>query len=655
VSPEVAWVTLVPGHGPHPKPDEWVTVYGGKSIEGRDFYYLAKAEQASHFESYVALTDMTVGEKRRYWVRYPGSTPIVHDVELAAILGAAAPASPGPQFPPPGDASRGANGERYVVVHSATGPASGAHPEPTDRVLFDVVATGRDGAFVDLGIKLGTVTLADVPVPAVIDALRDTAAGEMRYVWTTHAGKPLWLRIWLYSVEKRTQLVPPPDVLRPPLAATHGERLDYVVLAPGHDEPPDLADEVTLDYAVWTSSGRTIESHAGPQLARDLVPAFAAQVAAMRTGEHRRIWFTPAAAGYYSENGRGATADVKLIAIKRNVQLLPGGLAIARAQGGLAITRGSIHAPLPVGVKSLDALGLDRGIVTLTGDNYCDVATTATIPLAQLEALVEGAAAEQALAAAKYTDAVAGLAKAVALAPELDELHRRLAIAYVRAGRRQEALAALAAHATVNPVWTYWRVTEDPELAPLAAEPELAPLRARVRGKIDVEKMPVMIDPSGQYVAVPIFEASWGSGDGELRIEVLDLRTNATVATIPRVTWTIDPSAPQMVREVARRKAQVEAMLDDLGFAAPKGLEAASTRGDRMHSVTTLAKAGLVIDSDKGILRGSQVVEPFGVDGNIHAAYWLPASRRLVIAWGRPGAEGCESTDPEGIAVVAVP
>ena len=600
----VMWTTLVPGHGAHPAATDWVTYYGGSSHDTRDSYYLAKEALATSFPPFIDLTKMTVGEKRRYWVPATGaSSGHVEDVELIAILGPVSPTTIRPQFPAPSDAATAPNGDRYVVINQAR--ATSAPAEPGDRVFFNAIALDGEGKRVDLGVSPNPQALGDVPVAALAGAIRAMAPGEQRRVWTRRGGKPLWLQITLYSIERRPQVPAPPDVARAPANPPTAPGVQYVVLVPGTGEPPDVADEVTLDYAVWTTAGRTLERSATPpsgQTAGNYIAALAAQLTEMRTGEHRRIWLSPEAAGYLSENGLGAVDPATL-------------------------------------AKQVD-----------------DMPTTATLSLAQLEARLDDAEAMQYLHAGQLSDAIASATRAVARAPEIDELHAHLAAAYVTAGKPHEAARALAVVAARNPVWTYLLVQEQPDLITLASEPELARLRVRSPANIDLTRMPVLVERSGRFLAVPVEEGSWGSGDSETRIEVFQIATGTIVTTIHGVMWSYmsQPMTPQIDAEVARRRHQVERWLAELGFTGAPGLE----RGTIKHrdsddaTTTTFHKARITVNEAGEVVRGATVLgHAPGVYGKLHDAYWLPAQRVLVYHWGRAGHEGCEGTDPQGIEI----
>lgn len=260
------WTTLVAGHGPHPKPTDWIVYYGGSTMESRDMYYLPKPSLATNFTPDIDVPAMAVGEKRRYWFPASGvSSARVEDVELAAILGPTAPTGLVP-FPPPSDAQQDASGDPYVIVNAGK---PGAHADTPDLVFFGVNAIDKAGNHVDLGVNPGTQTLADVGDPAVAAIVRTMDPGEQRRVWLVRTS--MFLQITLYSVEKRPQVAAPPDIAHPPASAQIAPGARFVVLAPGHGEPVDAADDVTLDYTVWSPTGRTIET---TQAGRDLDAAY---------------------------------------------------------------------------------------------------------------------------------------------------------------------------------------------------------------------------------------------------------------------------------------------------------------------------------------------------------------------------------------------
>jgi len=149
----VAWVTLVAGHGPHPRATDWVLTYGGTSHSEREFYYSPSPRDAARFATFIAFTDMAIGEKRRYWL--PDGS--VEDIEIVAVVPRDRVNSH-PVFPAPSDALVGTHGERHVVIEAAK---PGTRIEPADRVMMRVVAIGDDD-YVKLAIPIDLDTRAIV-------------------------------------------------------------------------------------------------------------------------------------------------------------------------------------------------------------------------------------------------------------------------------------------------------------------------------------------------------------------------------------------------------------------------------------------------------------------------------------------------------------
>ena len=55
------------------------------------------------------------------------------------------------------------------------------------------------------------------------------------------------------------------------------------------------------------------------------------------------------------------------------------------------------------------------------------------------------------------------------------------------------------------------------------------------------------------------------------------------------------------------------------------------------------------------VLRGDTEVAKAAVSEHLDAAFYLPDVRAIVARTIRPGAEGCEATDPTRIDVITVP
>jgi hypothetical protein len=641
----VAWVTLVAGHGPHPRATDWVLTYGGTSHSERQFYYSPSPRDAARFATFIAFTDMAIGEKRRYWL--PDGS--VEDIEIVAVVPRDRVNSH-PMFPAPSDALVGTHGERYVVIEAAK---PGTHIEPADRVMMRVVAFGDDD-YVKLAIPEGRVTVDDITVPPVAAAVRAMGSGERRMIWTTYLGKPLWLYIEMFSVEHRPQIAPPAGFAQIPGDARAASGAHYIVLEQGTGEPPDRVDGVTLDYAMWTLSGRTIESTATNLAQTAEGFSFESQLVDMRVGEHRRIWLQPELTTKYPEAGAGAVVDVRLVAIHRQLSLLPHGLRVnTDGDGAVVLSRGATRVFLGLAMRRLETMALSGDTVTFNGETHCDMPATETRSVAELDAIIDATEALQLAAAGKNTEAIHGLVSAIAHTRAPGELQFQLAAVQVRAGNPHDAAITLAAIAARDPVTVFMRLAVDHTLAPLAGDAALARFRAPKRGKVDLAKMPVMLDPSRRFAAVPIDEASWGSGDSETRVEIIDLDTQSIIATIPHVMWALmsEPMTPAIEAEVAARKRQVEAVLEVLGFASA-AVEIATIDDDR---VAHFARAGITIDADLNVTRaGQRIAQAAGV-GHPLAAYWLRARRTLVIASGRAGHEGCEGTDPRSVSAMKLP
>jgi hypothetical protein len=423
----VAWVTLVAGHGPHPRATDWVLTYGGTSHTEREFYYSPSPRDAARFATFIAFTDMAIGEKRRYWL--PDGS--VEDIEIVAVVPRDRVNSH-PVFPAPSDALVGTHGERYVVIEAAK---PGTRTQPADRVMMRVVAIGDDD-YVKLAIPEGRVTVDDITVPPVAAAVSAMGSGERRMIWTTYLGKPLWLYIEVFSVEHRSQIAPPAGFAQIPHVARAASDAHYVVLEQGTGEPPDRVDGVTLDYAMWTLSGRTIESTATnlAQAAGEF--SFGSQLVDMRVGEHRRIWLQPELTTKYPEAGAGAVVDVRLVAIQRQLALLPHGLRVnTDGNGAVVLSRGATRAALRLAMRRLETMALSGDTVTFSGETDCDMPAAETHSVAELDAIIDATEALQLAAAGKNVEAIHGLVSAIAHTHAPGELQFQLAAVQVAAGQ----------------------------------------------------------------------------------------------------------------------------------------------------------------------------------------------------------------------------
>jgi hypothetical protein len=655
----IAWKTITAGHGTaHPGPHDWVMVYGARSDEPAELYYLGRATQVDQTGDDVAaaLVEMRVGERRRLWL--PRGR--IQDVELGAIFGATRPAADLIPFPPPSDAVAGSSGIPSVRVRE--GNLGGVQPAPADRVLFTGGGVGTDGKPVRLSMTAGTQALADVAFAPAADALREMIAGEQRFYWVPAArnhGAAMLMQLTLINIEKRPQ-VPSPRDLRPPAAAKRlASGVAYVVLARGRGEPPAVADDVVIDEALWTDEGRTL---AAPGRSTTTIYGYELldeQLTSMRIGEKRRVWIPAKQARGYSENGRGVVAEIELVDIHRKIDLLPDGRKIELVNDTLYVVKGAARAPLPWGASHLTGLKLaaDRNALTIETMDSCDRTRTVTTSIPALDARLENAAALALHKKKRYPEAAAGFRRAVALDPAFDLAYVNLASALSLGGDKPGAARALAPLAHRNPVWLLWRLRVDAELAGLEQEPDLAAMRASAPGHVDIEKSSVMLDGTG-LLAAPVTECGWGSGDCFTSLEVLDVATGRSVTSIPSVMWSL-MTEPTNDADVARSKAQAEQLLDDLGFAVPADVEGARIEEDPSKGLSKgvfrKAKLGLIDADHLRIVQGNTVLLEAPAVGGIERAFWVPSARLVVLYWGRRGSEGCEATDPQGVTVVRVP
>jgi tetratricopeptide (TPR) repeat protein len=349
------------------------------------------------------------------------------------------------------------------------------------------------------------------------------------------------------------------------------------------------------------------------------------------------------------------------------------GMVVAARDGRLSVRRGNVRAPIAVtaGVTPQSA-AVDRVArrLTVTVQENCDgLESRLHFTFDQIEARVVNASALAEHRQKRFAAAAAGFARAAALDPDFDLAATNLASALTSLGRRAEAMRALAPLIARRPIDLYARVALDPELAPLIAEPALAALRARTRG--DARLAPtgevaggVAWSPRHHLVATSRTEASWGSCQFDTWLEIFDTRSGARAAALHLVRWpetSDDCDAGLLVRRSARkavadRIAIASRVLVDLGFAAGKAEAARDPEetADGKHR-TRFARSGLGLVMRGGAIRVVRRDHVLAEGRGLHRmdrAYHVPGARVVVVATGRPGREGCESTDPTATSVL---
>jgi hypothetical protein len=365
---------------------------------------------------------------------------------------------------------------------------------------------------------------------------------------------------------------------------------------------------------------------------------------------------------------------------------LPGGLTLVVEPDSFTVRRDGLAAPLTVvgprvtlsELKDV-AVDADAKEVIATLADTCDAAHTIHLTVAGLNARLENVAALALHRAHKWTEAVAGFSRALALDPTLDAAATNLASAELLAGRPDEALRKLAPLLEKAPVATYAQLASDPELAPLLKRPALSALRAPSPGKarLTIGKNDVVLGgkelgalavSSRHRMIATVDDAwSWALCLGEADLVLFDA-TGAEVKRLPLFStsdMTNDeardcPFKRAAKAKIAARVAAAQRVLTDLGFAVVAGGEdvtVSTTEKGLPKASFPRAKLGLVMGTDRvRILRGDEErgAAP-GVGGqSIVRVDHLPDLSVVVLRWGRGAREGCESLDPTGIQVIPV-
>lgn len=370
----------------------------------------------------------------------------------------------------------------------------------------------------------------------------------------------------------------------------------------------------------------------------------------------------------------------------------------------LLAVAGKRSAALPV--ENVFAVGPvrwsgDRSQVVVQYDDYCEATHRVTFSARTLVAHLENAEALAALRAGRAVEAAEGFARAVALDPDFVLAYTNHAAALVAAGKLDEAVAALQPLLAREPAQVYTRVVQDPALAALREQPAIAALRSPTPGTAAID--PAAFTLAGAYVAVDHgkdgapariaavdAEASWGSCRFESVLQIFDAATGEVSAEAPIVTWDdSDPDAcdgrgvlPEARSRVAARAEAASRVLRDLGFTPVTRSRPSSgseeAQGDRTAIVVPFPASRLTLQISDGTARviraaappargpkaGPRAAKPAPATDQVlvtravpaaTAVSWalhVPEADAVIYAWQRPGAEGCESSDPTGVVVL---
>lgn len=348
-------------------------------------------------------------------------------------------------------------------------------------------------------------------------------------------------------------------------------------------------------------------------------------------------------------------------------------------RGNLLATAGKRSAPLPV--TNVFEIGPvrwsgDRSEVVVQYDDYCEQRHRVTFSARSLVARLENAEALAAHRARNHAAAAEGFARAVALDPDFDLAYTNHAAALTLAGKVEEAMAALAPLLARNPVHVYVKVMRDAELTALREQPAIVAVRSQAPGSavIDAQSFalqgaPLAIDQARQLIAAVDTEASWGACHFESILQIFSATTGEVRTELPLVTWDdSDPDAcdgralrPGARARVAERVEVGSRVLRDLGFTPVtkakqySGAEQPDAEGAAIKIALTAAKLSLVVSEGKArVLRQDRVLveRPAPPATLIAWAVHVPEVDAVIYAWQRPGAEGCEGSDPAGIVVL---
>ena len=338
------------------------------------------------------------------------------------------------------------------------------------------------------------------------------------------------------------------------------------------------------------------------------------------------------------------------------------GLALQIADRTLYVTRGGQRARLAQ-ANVLESMTLGKRTVDVdVGDDTCISTSHYTWTFDQLAAKLDNVAAFALHRRHDDAHAAAGFARAAQLDPSWPIPAYNLASADQLRGDLDGAIQALAPWLASAPLTTYVQVATDPELRPLLARPELAAIRSGTRGTAKVTGAGITGDivyaPDRKWIAVARTEGSWGAACFDATdVEIFDATTGRRIATTPLVALDeTQGDCTAMPASRVERARVVESLLDDLGFS-PTAVEhgTSPTPGIKGTSSFAAAKLGVVSnDGSIGVFRKDHELGRATGLRTMTNTWFVAAANAVVVASIRPGAEGCESTDPTEIDVVTL-
>lgn len=336
------------------------------------------------------------------------------------------------------------------------------------------------------------------------------------------------------------------------------------------------------------------------------------------------------------------------------------------------VVKGKQRARLTDGI-SIAKVTVDktaRKVAAKLVDSSCNGETEHTWTYAHLQARLDNTAAYTLHKKKDYKTAAAGFAKAVAADPAWKIPAVNLASAHQLLGDKDAAVKALAPWLASEPIAMYVQTAVDPEIAPLLDRPELGAIRAAKPGDVKLTQSEVTggaaYDATRKLLVVARTERSWGACVYQTDLEIYDTTNGTLVAATPIVRFdetspdcetSTSGVVPKARKAVAARVVMLQKMLRDLGFKKLTTEAGTEPRWDENGTKRTssIKKAKLGVVAADGVARVFQKNTQLGTGGVLEAPTNVLYIKELdtVVVWSlRPGAEGCEGTDPTAVSII---
>ena len=391
-----------------------------------------------------------------------------------------------------------------------------------------------------------------------------------------------------------------------------------------------------------------------------------------------------------------AYADHSIPIEERSRARFADGMVLEIQYGRLRIKRGNVDAPLPFPegisdykspVETLKEVreSEDHSWVTVEFSDGCGKEERFRLLYTALAARIENAAAMGAYHKKDYSSAISGFSRALKQDPTFDMAATNLASAYVRSGKIQEALRALAPLVVRNPAQLYFKCLTDSDLSSLLESPEISGLRSVKPGnaRLDLDR----VAGGGQKFSgerYVVYSSARGLvGAIRFRVDTRDQsddpicpwESSLTVTTVdgknlaefPLVTMreTADnkscgqptPLKGSVRQSVESRVLTINRMLAALGFVVPEQQEAQvvppipnTLAGDseRKFPGSSLKLTGSLNGPVK-LLEGDSLLDSLAWAENISWAVYVPSIRVIVFQWGQHYSEGCPKNVWSGV------